>query len=66
MAMSDWVRSVERKECGVEKDHKNSPKSHGYVPYLDCVEGSEMKTFVEIHQIGVGWGWGSEHCGCRN
>lgn len=63
--MSDWVRSVERKECGVEEDHKNSPKGHGYVPYLDCVEGSQMKTFVEIHQIGIGWGWGSEHCGCR-
>ena len=58
------MRSVEIKECGVEKDHKNSPKGHGYILYLDCDEGSQLKTFVEIHQIEVGWGWGSEHCGC--
>lgn len=45
---------MERKECRVEKDHKNSPKGHGYVLYLDCGEGSQKKIFVEIHQIGVG------------
>ena len=50
------MRSVEIKECGVEKDHKNSPKGHGYILYLDCGEGSQLKTFVEIHQIEVGWG----------
>ena len=50
---------MEIKECGVEKDPKNSPKGHGYILYLDCGEGSQLKTFVEIHQIEVGWGWGS-------